>query len=98
MSRSATLMMVHLDSAPLKESVVSAMVDWVPIVGILILHLVLGLCVDNWKGGKAGAKIDYVLCGEGATVRAAEIIRTQRDGRFPSDHYPVRAKVVLPGR
>ena len=46
-------MMVQSDSAPLKQSVVSAVVDWVPIVGILILHLVLGLCVDNWKGGKA---------------------------------------------
>ena len=53
MSHSATLMMVQSDSAPLKQSVVSAVVDWVPIVGILILHLVLGLCVDNWKGGKA---------------------------------------------
>lgn len=53
MSRSAVLTMVPSDSAPLKESVVSAMVDWIPIVGILILHLVLGLCVDSWKGGKA---------------------------------------------
>lgn len=53
MSRSAVLMMMPSESAPLKQSVVSAMVDWVPVVGILILHLVLGLCVDNWKGGKA---------------------------------------------
>ncbi len=36
-------------------------------------------------------KIDYVLAGPGFTVRAARIVHTSRDGRYPSDHFPVVA-------
>lgn len=43
-----------------------------------------------------GDKIDYVLVTPGADVRAAAIIRTARDGRLPSDHFPVTATVRLP--
>jgi endonuclease/exonuclease/phosphatase family metal-dependent hydrolase len=43
-----------------------------------------------------GEKIDYVLVQPGATVLRAEIIRTVRDGRYLSDHFPVVARVALP--
>jgi endonuclease/exonuclease/phosphatase family metal-dependent hydrolase len=42
-----------------------------------------------------GPKIDYVLVQPGAEVLAAEIVRTARDGRYPSDHFPVVARVRL---
>jgi endonuclease/exonuclease/phosphatase family metal-dependent hydrolase len=40
-----------------------------------------------------GDKIDYVLVPPGTEVLRAEIIRFNRDGRYPSDHFPVIARV-----
>jgi len=42
-----------------------------------------------------GPKIDYVMVEPGTEVLSAEIIRTSRDGRFPSDHFPVVASVRI---
>lgn len=42
-----------------------------------------------------GPKIDYVLVQPGTEVMSAEIIRTARDGKYPSDHFPVIARVRL---
>ena len=47
-------------------------------------------------GQTRGPKIDYVLVQPGAEVLSAEIIRTSRGGRYPSDHFPVVARVRLP--
>jgi endonuclease/exonuclease/phosphatase family metal-dependent hydrolase len=47
-------------------------------------------------GNTAGDKIDYVLVQPGTEVIGAEIIRTSRDDRYPSDHFPVVARVRLP--
>ncbi len=47
-------------------------------------------------GNDAGDKIDYVIVQAGTTVLTADIIRTARDGRYPSDHFPVVARIVLP--
>jgi exonuclease III len=44
--------------------------------------------------GRLG-KIDYVLCDDRFTVEGAGIVRTSREGRLPSDHYPVTADLVL---
>ena len=46
-------------------------------------------------GAVSGPKIDYILVPPGTEVLAAEIIRTSRDGRYPSDHFPVSARVRL---
>ena len=43
-----------------------------------------------------GDKIDYVFVQPGAEVMRAEIVRTARDGRTPSDHFPVIAQIRLP--
>lgn len=51
-----------------------------------------GFVMDAIKG----PKIDYVLVPPGTEVLGAEIIRTSRDGRYPSDHFPVSARVRLP--
>jgi endonuclease/exonuclease/phosphatase family metal-dependent hydrolase len=42
-----------------------------------------------------GEKIDYVLVQPGTDVLSASIVRTSRGGRYPSDHFPVVARVVL---
>lgn len=56
--------------------------------------------VGTFSGFKAGQtrgpKIDYVLVQPGAEVLSADIVRTRRNGRYPSDHFPVVAKVRLP--
>jgi endonuclease/exonuclease/phosphatase family metal-dependent hydrolase len=41
------------------------------------------------------AKIDGVLVTDHWRVEEAEIVRTQDDGRFPSDHFPVTATISL---
>jgi endonuclease/exonuclease/phosphatase family metal-dependent hydrolase len=46
-------------------------------------------------GTTKGDKIDYVLVRPGTPVLSASIIRTSRDGRYPSDHFPVVARVRL---
>jgi endonuclease/exonuclease/phosphatase family metal-dependent hydrolase len=51
---------------------------------------------NGFKTGSIdGPKIDYVLVQPGAEVLSAAIVRTVRDGRYPSDHFPVVARVRL---
>jgi endonuclease/exonuclease/phosphatase family metal-dependent hydrolase len=44
-------------------------------------------------GRTTGDKIDYVLVQPGTDVLSAGIVRTSRDGRYPSDHFPVVARI-----
>jgi endonuclease/exonuclease/phosphatase family metal-dependent hydrolase len=46
-------------------------------------------------GVTTGDKIDYVLVPPGTEVLEAAIVRTSRNDRYPSDHFPVVARVVL---
>lgn len=46
-------------------------------------------------GNIEGEKIDYILAQPGTEVMHADILRTARDGRYPSDHFPVVARVRL---
>ena len=64
-----------------------------------VLHpaeTVVGTFTGFKIGNTAGEKIDYVLVQPGAEVMSAEIIRASRNDRYPSDHFPVAATVVLP--
>jgi endonuclease/exonuclease/phosphatase family metal-dependent hydrolase len=49
-------------------------------------------------GKTGGEKIDYVFVQPGTEVLSAEIVRTSRDSRYPSDHFPVAATIRLPAR
>ncbi len=50
---------------------------------------------DDWKGTLEGSRIDFILhTGEFSPV-AAEIVRTNYEGHWPSDHYPVAATLKL---
>ena len=52
---------------------------------------------SGWDGRTEGRQIDYVLVAGGDhRVTASEIKRVEKEGRFPSDHYPVTANVVFP--
>ena len=46
-------------------------------------------------GQTGGDKIDYVLVQPGTEVLDAAIIHTSRDDRYPSDHFPVTARIIL---
>lgn len=48
----------------------------------------------GFRGGEDGEKIDAVLVSVEWDVIAASIDRTAEDGRYPSDHYPVTARIV----
>ncbi|RJL26608.1 endonuclease/exonuclease/phosphatase family protein [Bailinhaonella thermotolerans] len=50
----------------------------------------------DWKGPvRGGERIDWILTGGDAATRWAEISTFHRARRYPSDHYPVLADVVL---
>lgn len=50
---------------------------------------------NGFAGTDTGAKIDHIFVRGGAKVIDAAIIRVQRDGRYPSDHFPVTATIRL---
>ena len=49
----------------------------------------------GFQGRRDGNKIDYVFVEPETKVLRAAIIRTQRSGRYPSDHFPVTSTVQL---
>lgn len=51
---------------------------------------------NGFEGRTKSSKIDAVLVSAGWRVEAAAIVRDSRDGRYPSDHYPVTARIVFP--
>ncbi len=59
---------------------------------------VVGTFTGFTIGQTSGDKIDYVLVTPGVEVLSAGIDRTARDGRYPSDHFPVTARVRLPAK
>jgi len=50
----------------------------------------------DFKGTRQGNKIDYVFVQPGVKVLEAEILYDNIDGRYPSDHFPVMARLLLP--
>ena len=49
----------------------------------------------GFKGGSAGARIDFIFHTPHFKATASQIDRTARGGRFPSDHYAVTAILQL---
>lgn len=52
----------------------------------------------GFTGGRDGERIDWILATPDWTPLAAAIDRTERDGRWPSDHFPVTAVLGWPRR
>ncbi len=51
---------------------------------------------NGFEGRTDGEKIDYIFTCRDAKVESAEILRTSRDSRHPSDHFPVSAVLAFP--
>jgi endonuclease/exonuclease/phosphatase family metal-dependent hydrolase len=51
---------------------------------------------NGFKGDCTGDKIDFVLTTSDVQALDAQIIRDNVDGRYPSDHFPVTARIRLP--
>ncbi|MCC5824129.1 MAG: endonuclease/exonuclease/phosphatase family protein [Phycisphaerales bacterium] len=49
-----------------------------------------------FRGRRDNRKIDYILVDPQARVLDAAIDHSNVDGRYPSDHYPITATVILP--
>ncbi len=50
---------------------------------------------NGFKGTTSGEKIDAIYVNDRWEVLAAAIVRTEREGRFPSDHFPVTATLKM---
>jgi endonuclease/exonuclease/phosphatase family metal-dependent hydrolase len=50
---------------------------------------------NGWNGTSKGARIDFILHSAEFAPTAAAIVRTEYDGLWPSDHYPVTATLKL---
>lgn len=48
---------------------------------------------NGFEGRRDGEKIDAILASDGWCTRAAGIVSASREGRYPSDHFPVIAVV-----
>lgn len=52
----------------------------------------------GFQGGVNGGKIDYIFIQPDVVVKAAQILHDNKDGRYPSDHFPVLAVLRFVGR
>ncbi len=50
----------------------------------------------SFRGARKGTKIDYIFTPSNVKVLEAQILYDNIDGRYPSDHFPVTAILVLP--
>lgn len=46
---------------------------------------------NGFRGDTSGERIDAILVSPSWQVRSANILHTERNGRYPSDHFPVTA-------
>jgi endonuclease/exonuclease/phosphatase family metal-dependent hydrolase len=49
-----------------------------------------------FRGERGGEKIDHIFVEPQAVVLDAAILHTETDGRYPSDHFPVTARIRIP--
>jgi len=50
----------------------------------------------GFRGSRQGSKIDYVFVPPDVKVLEAQVLYDNVDGRYPSDHFPVTARLRLP--
>lgn len=50
---------------------------------------------NRFEGILDSPKVDYIMTSPDIRTLEAEIIRTNREGHYPSDHYPVTARLLL---
>lgn len=50
----------------------------------------------DFTGDTDGSRIDYIFVTTDIDITAAEVVRDNTDGRYPSDHFPIKATLTLP--
>jgi len=58
----------------------------------------VGATFHNFLGGEEGEPIDYIFVTKDIKVLDTIVDRSEMNGAFPSDHYPIIATVSLPRR
>ena len=48
---------------------------------------------NGFTGRSSGSKIDYIFVTPGIRILEASILTTNKNGRYPSDHFPVTARL-----
>lgn len=56
-----------------------------------------GLTAHSFRGGDAGEPIDYIFATPEFRIREATVERGKAGGGYPSDHYPIVARLELNG-
>lgn len=51
--------------------------------------------MGKFKGKEKGLHIDYIFVSEDIEIIHADIIKDSRDGKYPSDHYPIIADIKI---
>ncbi len=51
---------------------------------------------NQFAGNRKGEKIDFIFTLPDVQVLEAQIVHTERNSRYPSDHFPVIARIRLP--
>lgn len=51
--------------------------------------------MSKFKGKEKGMHIDYIFVSEDIEIIAADIIKDNNEGKYPSDHYPIVAEVKI---
>ncbi|KAA3607314.1 MAG: endonuclease [Planctomycetota bacterium] len=49
----------------------------------------------GFRGGRDGRRIDFILADRSWDFLQVEVLRDHQEGRYPSDHYPVLARLSL---
>ncbi|CAG7642368.1 hypothetical protein PAESOLCIP111_04331 [Paenibacillus solanacearum] len=57
----------------------------------------IGLTAHSFEGGAEGEPIDYIFVTPDVKVTEVAVDRRKIDGAYPSDHYPIVAKIELNG-
>ncbi|MBD0378793.1 endonuclease/exonuclease/phosphatase family protein [Paenibacillus sedimenti] len=60
-----------------------------------VLPASAGLTAHNFHGGDEGKPIDYIFVSPEISVMECLVDRRQIDGGYPSDHYPIVARLKL---
>ncbi|WNQ09042.1 endonuclease/exonuclease/phosphatase family protein [Paenibacillus aurantius] len=55
----------------------------------------VGLTAHSFQGGADGEPIDYIFASREFVFQEVKVDREQRDGGYPSDHYPIVARVGI---
>ena len=51
--------------------------------------------MSMFKGREKGVHIDYIFVSEEFEIENAEVIKYNKAGKYPSDHYPIVAKLKI---